>query len=92
MSAYSTPIPVDSRYAPVLKAGLKHPTSPLVVSRALGLEALSPNVRKFVEENAKLCEPNSVYVCDGSEEENSKLIDSLVKDGRLSKLTKYDNW
>ena len=80
------------RYAPVLKAGLKHPTSsPLVVSRALGVDVLPPNVKKFVEENEKLCEPNSVYVCDGSEEENSKLIDNLVKNGRLSKLTKYDN-
>lgn len=60
--------------------------------RFLSVDTLAPSIRKFVDENAKICQPSSIYVCDGSEEENSRLIGKLEDTGRLVKLTKYDNW
>jgi phosphoenolpyruvate carboxykinase (GTP) len=33
-----------------------------------------------------------VYVCDGSQEENQSLLSKLQQDGRLTKLSKYENW
>ena len=56
------------------------------------LETLSPSVRKFVEENAKLCQPDQVHICDGSEAEGKELIDKQLAAGRLIKLSQYDNW
>ena len=58
----------------------------------LTVEGLNPAVRKFVEENAKLLRPEQVYVCDGSQEENQSLLSKLQQDGRLTKLSKYENW
>ena len=59
---------------------------------SINVDALSPRIKQFVEENAKICQPDNIYVCDGSNEENTKLIEKLQQDGRLDKLTKYDNW
>ena len=56
------------------------------------LETLSPSVRKFVEENAKLCQPDQVHICDGSEAEGKELIDKQLVAGRLIKLSQYENW
>ena len=67
-------------------------SSKTIQSRPLSVEALSSTVRKFVEENARVCQPKNIYVCDGSEEESQKMMGELVDQGRLRKLTKYDNW
>ena len=53
---------------------------------------LRPYVKDFVEKNITLCKPASVHVCDGSKEENDMLLNKLVEQERLIKLTKYDNW
>lgn len=53
--------------------------------------ALNDTVRQFVEEKARICEPDQIMVCDGSESENQQLIDLMVKEGQLEKLPKYDN-
>ena len=58
----------------------------------LTLEALRPTVRHFVDQYSAVCQPDRVKVCDGSEEENQELIRELVKQGRLQKLTKLENW
>ena len=80
----------DSRStAPLLNGRIK---TGLPASRFLSVDVLSPSIRKFVDENAKICQPSSIYVCDGSEEENRRLIEKLEDKGRLTKLTKYDNW
>ncbi|KAI7687024.1 Phosphoenolpyruvate carboxykinase [Sarcoptes scabiei] len=49
-------------------------------------------VRKFIEEKARICKPDQIQVCDGTEEENKQLIELMVKQGQLEKLEKYDNW
>jgi len=41
---------------------------------------------KWVEEWAKICQPEKVYWCDGSEEENNRLLDEMVKSGMARKL------
>ena len=41
---------------------------------------------EWVEEIRQLCKPDSVYWCDGSEEENTKLCDMLVEKGTYIRL------
>ncbi|KFU90402.1 Phosphoenolpyruvate carboxykinase, cytosolic [GTP] [Chaetura pelagica] len=55
------------------------------------LESLPPEARDFIESNAKLCQPESIHICDGSEEENKKLLDIMVEQGMIKKLNKYEN-
>jgi hypothetical protein len=49
-------------------------------------------LRQFVEESVRLCRPSDVYVCDGSEAENSMLIDRLLENRTIVALPKYKNW
>lgn len=56
------------------------------------LSALSPAVRDFVEANAILCQPDSLHICDGSDEENRAILTQLEEQGMIKKLTKYENW
>ena len=41
----------------------------------------------WVDEVAKLCTPDKVHWCDGSEAENQKLLDETVKSGSATKLS-----
>ena len=40
---------------------------------------------EWVKEWADLCQPDSIHWCDGSEEENQKLLDIMVKSGMAVK-------
>ncbi len=62
------------------------------LASTVSIDGLRPNVRSFVEENAKVLQPDQIHVCDGSEEENQQLLRKLQDDGRLIKLKKYENW
>lgn len=53
---------------------------------------LNESIRKYIEDKARLCQPDNIQVCDGSELENQELIDIMVKEGVLEKLDKYENW
>ena len=53
---------------------------------------LRPYVREFVKKNIELCKPANVHVYTGSKEENDMLLNKLVEQERLIKLTKYENW
>ncbi|KFV69386.1 Phosphoenolpyruvate carboxykinase, cytosolic [GTP] [Dryobates pubescens] len=55
------------------------------------LDSFSPEARDFIESNAKLCQPESIHICDGSEEENKKILDIMVEHGMIKKLRKYEN-
>ncbi|NXO68855.1 PCKGC protein, partial [Phainopepla nitens] len=72
---------------PQLKAEMN--VTPKVVQG--DLESLSPEARDFIETNAKLCQPECIHICDGSEEENKKLLDIMVEQGMIKKLNKYEN-
>ncbi|XP_018772941.2 phosphoenolpyruvate carboxykinase, cytosolic [GTP] [Serinus canaria] len=54
-------------------------------------ESLSPEARDFIETNAKLCQPECIHICNGSEEENKKILDIMVEQGMIKKLNKYEN-
>ena len=56
------------------------------------LSALAPKVRSYVEEKADICQPDNLYICDGSEDENKHMIDTLVNNKMLQALPKYQNW
>ena len=61
-------------------------------STSASLDRLAPSIRRYVEESAKLCKPDQVHICDGSEAESRALIDIQIAAGRLTKLSKLDNW
>ncbi|MGI6084718.1 MAG: phosphoenolpyruvate carboxykinase (GTP) [Acetivibrionales bacterium] len=42
----------------------------------------------WVKEMAALCKPDEIYWCDGSEEENNRLLEEMVKSGAAIKLAK----
>jgi phosphoenolpyruvate carboxykinase (GTP) len=43
-------------------------------------------LNQWVKEWADLCQPENVYLCDGSEQENQRLLDEMVKSGMAVKL------
>ena len=45
----------------------------------------------WVKEMADMCQPDSVYWCDGSDEENQRLISQAVKSGQFVPLKKRPN-
>lgn len=49
-------------------------------------------VRNYVEECARLCQPSQVHICDGSERENETLIRLMQQQGVLEALPKMENW
>ena len=57
----------------------------------LSTATLNQSVRAYIEEKARICKPDQIQVCDGSESENQTLIELMVKDGMLEKLPKYEN-
>lgn len=52
---------------------------------------LPPNVKAYVREKAILCQPDSIHICDGSDEEYHKFLAELEKSGAIHRLTAYDN-
>ncbi|XP_076869818.1 phosphoenolpyruvate carboxykinase, cytosolic [GTP] isoform X1 [Brachyhypopomus gauderio] len=53
--------------------------------------SLSPALREFIESSMSLCQPDSLHICDGSEEENNAILAQLQDQGMIKKLTKYEN-
>ena len=43
-------------------------------------------LQNWVEEAAELCQPDSIYWCDGSQEENDRLCEELVQNGTFFRL------
>ena len=58
-----------------------------------GLVRLAPKVRDFVQDKAKLCQPDRVHLCDGSEAEATQLLQTMQQQGIAEKVSgKYENW
>ena len=47
-----------------------------------------PKIKAWVEEVAKMCQPDDVYVCDGSKEEYDRLMQDMIKSGLATPLKK----
>ena len=43
-------------------------------------------LQEWVDEVAKMCQPDQIYWCDGSEEENNRLLQEMVDSGMAVKL------
>ncbi|GAM23063.1 hypothetical protein SAMD00019534_062380, partial [Acytostelium subglobosum LB1] len=59
--------------------------------RFFSLESLKTQTKNqklinWVEEQAKVCQPDNIFVCDGSEEEYTKFTNEMVQSGVLTKL------
>ncbi len=50
-----------------------------------------PKVQAFIDENVAICQPDSVYVCDGSDAENDRLFKYLTESGVTHPLKKFPN-
>ncbi|XP_077316705.1 phosphoenolpyruvate carboxykinase, cytosolic [GTP] [Lithobates pipiens] len=55
------------------------------------LNSLSSDVVDFIVSNARICLPDNIHICDGSEEENKKLIHQMEETGMIKRLPKYEN-
>lgn len=53
---------------------------------------LNPKLRSFVEDKIRLCQPDQVQVCDGSEREYQQLVRLMQSQGSLVPLPKLSNW
>ena len=51
----------------------------------------NPKIKAWVEECVKMCEPDEVYVCDGSTAEYDRLMQTCVKAGLATPLAKKPN-
>ena len=43
---------------------------------------------KWIRETAELCQPGQIHICDGSESENQRLCDEMIKSGTFIRLNK----
>jgi len=50
------------------------------------VKTANENLNKWVAEMAELCQPEEIYLCDGSEEEYKKLCSLMVESGTFKKL------
>ena len=48
--------------------------------------AVNEKLQKWVNDWAELCQPDAIHWCDGSEEENQRLLDLMVSTGMAVKL------
>lgn len=55
------------------------------------LNSLSLDVVDFIVTYARICLPEDVHICDGSEEENKKLLHHMEETGMVKRLHKYEN-
>lgn len=52
---------------------------------------LQPKVKAFLEDGVKLCNPDNVHICDGTQPELDHLLGIMQKAGMIKKLKKYEN-
>jgi len=55
------------------------------------VKLLNPKVQSYIEEKVKICQPDRVHVCDGSESEYKSLVQLMIKQKQLVELPKYEN-
>lgn len=53
---------------------------------------LAPKVLAYIEECTKLCKPDGIYICNGSDQENEMMLKLLQANGSIEPLPKYENW
>ncbi len=56
------------------------------------LDGLPSKIQEYVREKIQLCQPVNFHLCNGSDEENQELLDSMEQVGVIRRLKKYKNW
>lgn len=56
------------------------------------VESLGPQLQAFIREKQELCQPDSIHICDGSQEENDYLVNQMIESKMMKRLTLYDDW
>jgi GTP-dependent phosphoenolpyruvate carboxykinase len=56
------------------------------------LSELPKSVRQFVDESARICQPDNIKICNGTQEEYNMLLKQMQKDGVVRPLKKMNNW
>ncbi len=51
-----------------------------------GAKTHNGQLLKWIRETAELCQPDEIHLCDGSEKENQKLCNDMVKSGTFIRL------
>jgi phosphoenolpyruvate carboxykinase (GTP) len=51
-----------------------------------GAKTHNGQLLKWIRETAELCQPDEIHMCDGSEKENQKLCNDMVKSGTFIRL------
>ena len=54
-------------------------------------EIKNAKIKAWIEECVKMCEPDSVYLCDGSTAEYDRLMKKCVDAGLATPLAKKEN-
>lgn len=49
-------------------------------------------LQEFIEEKARICKPDQIHICDGSEEEYTTFLEMLRENGSIQKLDGMENW
>jgi phosphoenolpyruvate carboxykinase (GTP) len=62
------------------------------ISFSSGKLKLPKSLQLYIEEKVKLCQPDEIHICDGSEEENKLLLSMLEGNGSVKRLKKLQNW
>lgn len=55
------------------------------------ISQLPAGVQDFVERSVRLCQPEGIHICDGTEAENTAILALLEEQGLIRKLPKYKN-
>jgi hypothetical protein len=50
------------------------------------------SLQDYIEEKARVCKPDEIHICDGSEEEYQTFLEMLRKNGSIQKLDSMKNW
>ena len=56
------------------------------------LDELPEKVQSYILDCAQVCQPDKIFICDGTNEEERSLIYEMEKQGHIKRLTKYNNW
>jgi len=57
----------------------------------MAYEIKNEKLKKWVNEMAEMCQPDTIYWCDGSKEEYDRLMAQMVAEGRATHLKKREN-
>lgn len=63
-----------------------------VSSLSVDINHLPKEVHDYIEEKANLCQPDAIYICDGSIDEYNSLLKILQENKMIEKLEKMNNW